>query len=81
MVDLYAAISGGKYNVGICLRSSKLVVYMMIKPTNFNLQNLTQPDVIRECLVDKVSSRCDALFQLEKHHVDVKRRVLTDRTR
>jgi hypothetical protein len=44
-------------------------------------QSLTVPDGVQQMLVDKVTSRCDALFKQEKHHVDVRRRVLTYRTR
>ena len=44
-------------------------------------ESLTVPDSITQKLVDKVTSRCDALFKQEKHHVDVHRKVLTYRTR
>jgi hypothetical protein len=44
-------------------------------------ESLTVPDSITQKLVDKVTSRCDALFKQEKHHVDVHRKFLTYRTR
>jgi hypothetical protein len=39
-------------------------------------QSLTVPDGVREMLVDKVTSRCDALFKKERRHVDVQRRAV-----